>query len=435
MQRVLSFEQTPPIAVPLRFFLTAPMFVLAAAALLLWHGEAALTSRWSGPVLAITHLFTLGFLGLCMIGAVLQILPVIAGVEVPKPRLTAGWTHGLLTAGTALLACGFLFTERWLFGGALLLLGAAFGVFLCACWLGLRGLESSNTTLNAVRLALLALAATVMLGLALASAFAWTLSLPLPLPALTDLHAAWGLGGWIGLLVVAVAFQVVPMFQVTEIYPRHATRWFAPGVFTALCVLSVGAAFTAPASGVPQFAAGGAALIFIAFGAVTWRLIRRRKRPKPEPTTYFWYASAASLIAACLLFVLAQLYPALRNQAAYPLALGVLFLIGFAYSVVNGMLYKIVPFLVWYHLQDRLFDSGVKAPNVRQVISEAAARGQLLAHVIALLAFLAATIWPDRLARLAGAGLLISSLWLWINLLAAARVYRSVLAKAEAPHA
>jgi hypothetical protein len=245
MQRVLSFEQTPPLSIPLRFFLSAPLFSLAAALVLLWHGDAGLSSRWSPPTLALTHLLTLGFLGLCMIGATLQILPVIAGVEVPRPRLTANCVHFLLSLGAASLASGFLLMERWLFLAAFLLLGSAFLVFLGACWLGLKGVESENVTLDAVRLALLSLAGTLALGMTLGSAFVWPVALPMQ--KLTDLHAAWGLAGWIGLLVVAVAYQVVPMFQVTEIYPRILTRWLARSIFALLGLASRSAVLQAGA--------------------------------------------------------------------------------------------------------------------------------------------------------------------------------------------
>jgi hypothetical protein len=430
MQRVLSFEQTPPLNVPLRFFLTAPLFAMAACLVLLWHGDGALSSRWNTSVLAMTHLLTLGFLGLCMIGSVLQILPVIAGVEVPKPGLTARCVHVLLSTGAALLASGFLTMERWLFQIALLLLGAAFFIFLLACWIGLKGIESENSTLKAVRLALPALGVTVVLGLALGSAFAGSVALPMSM--LTDLHVAWGLAGWVGLLVIAVAYQVVPMFQVTEIYPKPITRWLAFAVFLMLGMLSIALIVLPQSLHLTELAAVLAALFYATFGLVSRQLIRKRKRPKPEPMTFFWYAGLGSLITASLLFILAQAYPALRAYPAYPLILGVLFIIGFGYSVVNGMLYKIVPFLVWYHLQDKMFDAGMKAPNVRQVISEEASRRQFIAHVLALALLLAALIWPHYLARAAAFCFLISSFWLWANLLGAARVYRNCLAQAEA---
>ena len=67
----LYLEQAPPFGVPLRYFLTAPLFGVAAALLLVAAGPAALTSRWSGLTLALTHLLTLGVLAQVMVGVML----------------------------------------------------------------------------------------------------------------------------------------------------------------------------------------------------------------------------------------------------------------------------------------------------------------------------------------------------------------------------
>ena len=105
-------------------------------------------------------------------------------------------------------------------------------------------------TARAMRLAALMLAATVLLGLALLSnhAFGWWLQAR---ETLADLHLTWGLLGWVGILVVGVAYQVVPMFQLTPAYPARLTRWLAPLLFGLLLVL-------APASHAPvlRLAAG-----------------------------------------------------------------------------------------------------------------------------------------------------------------------------------
>src|SRR3546814_20727384 len=72
-------------------------------------------------------------------------------------------------------------------------------------------------TVSAISLAITALLITVLLGTTLAGSFAWSYALPFML--LTNLHVVWGLSGWVGLLIIGVAFQVVPMFQVTAVYP------------------------------------------------------------------------------------------------------------------------------------------------------------------------------------------------------------------------
>ena len=107
----LSFEQAPPFSVPLRFFLTAPGFLVLAAMLMLWEGPPLFASRWLPATLALTHLLVLGFMAQVMLGALLQILPVAVGVTVLCPRLTAALIHLPLTLGTLTLAGAFLFSH------------------------------------------------------------------------------------------------------------------------------------------------------------------------------------------------------------------------------------------------------------------------------------------------------------------------------------
>lgn len=399
MQRVLSLDQAPPLAVPLRFFLTAPLFAIAAAALLLYHGPIVMHSRWLPSTLAATHLLTLGFLSMAMVGALLQILQVVAGVTIPRLRATASVVHVSLGAGTPLLAAGFMLGHAWLFQLAMIGLGTGFAWLLIAIAIGMRGCMHASASFFAMRLSLAGLAVTVTLGLAAASAFGWGIAVPMEL--LTNLHAGWGMLAWIGLLVVGVAYQVVPMFQVTEAYPKRTTRYLASILVGALVLWSISYGFGLGGALLPRILLGVAAAGFAWFGLVTIALIYRRKRPQWEATTWFWYLSLSSLLAAIALWALAQWYPALANASAYPLALGILILVGFAYSLVNGMLYKIVPFLIWYHLQEAMAPHRMKAPNVRQIIDDRVARLQFLAQALALVLLLAATVYPT-LARAAG---------------------------------
>lgn len=422
MQRMLSLEQTPPLGVPLRFFLTAPLFAVAAGLLLLVLGPDALLSRWTPALLALTHLLTLGFLGLIMLGALMQILPVVAGVEIAYPEVTARFSHALITIGAVSLSGGFLSGERWLFQLALATLGLGLFAFLTSCWLGIRGSESNNVTLRAVRLALLSLLITAALGIAMLFSYAANIQrLPLPL---TDLHVMWGLGGWIGLLVIAVAYQVVPMFQMTAVYPAVLTRWLAPVIFSALTGVALLMIFfdgVYPLSTVLQVLA---AIAYLVFGITSLTLLYRRKRAQREASTLFWYLALASLAACAALYLASLALPAMRQSPSFPLIIGTLFLAGFAFSVTNGMLYKILPFLSWYHLQSRITDRSRKAPNIKQFIPEGLARRQFDGHLLSLVLLLAACLWPEIFTRLAALAFTLSSALLLKNLLGAVQVYR-----------
>ena len=104
MQPTLSFEQAPPISVPYRFFLTAPLFGIVAGLLLAWFGPEALASRWSSGALAMTHLLVVDFMLQAMCGSLLQFVAVAAGANIWRPQLVAAVVHPLITAGAVLLS-------------------------------------------------------------------------------------------------------------------------------------------------------------------------------------------------------------------------------------------------------------------------------------------------------------------------------------------
>ncbi|NMM38224.1 MAG: hypothetical protein HHJ09_12055 [Glaciimonas sp.] len=430
MQRILSFDQAPSLSAPLRFFLTAPAFAILASLLLIWFGPQALESRWSPLTLALTHLLVLGFLSTAMIGALVQILPVVAGVHLPRAGLTAGIVHFFLTIGTAALASAFLLAQPLLFKLALLFLACAFLSLLGASVVGLWQVADASATLRTIRLALTALLGTVVLGATLASAFGWALGLPLM--ELTNLHARWGLLGWVGLLVIGVAYQVVPMFQVTPLYPAYLTRWLAPVLFLLLLAWSAADVLTRQQpngwnAALSIFVAFG----FMLFGLTTLYLLWFRKRPRPDVTVMFWRTGMASLIVGAVLWVAGCWLPQITVAPSYALFLGVLFIVGFAYSVINGMVYKIVPFLVWYHLQNSIKQRGI-VPNVKQVLPDNVTTKQFFCHLAALIILLAAVQWPGVLTHIAGFALGVSSCWLLVNIIGAARMYRRI--KLHATH-
>ncbi|HDL41903.1 MAG TPA: hypothetical protein ENG98_02675, partial [Actinobacteria bacterium] len=80
----LHFDRMPRLWVPLRAFLVAPFLGSAGGLLLVFAGDAAFSSRWVPSLLAATHLVTLGFITLVMLGAIVQVLPVVTGVSVPS---------------------------------------------------------------------------------------------------------------------------------------------------------------------------------------------------------------------------------------------------------------------------------------------------------------------------------------------------------------
>ena len=126
-------------------------------------------------------------------------------------------------------------------------------------------------------------------------------------------------------------------------------------------------------------------------------------------------------LAFALSWIVFAVVPALGNDARAPVWLGVLALPGVFLSVITGMLYKIMPFLNWLHLQQG-GGMGMALPNMKQMIPERALRGQMWLHFTAL-GLLLATVPLPALALPAGLAFAASCLWLEWNLVGAARVY------------
>jgi uncharacterized protein YhhL (DUF1145 family) len=417
LQAGLSFEQAPPFSLPLRFFLTAPLFLLLAASLIVLAPEA-LASRWTPQALALTHSLTLGFLAMAMLGALMQMLPVVAGSPLPAPTIVAWLTHIPLALGTVALMTGFLIAEPAAFGAAIGLLGIAFTVFLAAAVTSLAR-AAAGITVTGIRLAVASLAVTLPLGLSLALLRGgWWI--PPDAAAMIATHAVFGLLGWVLLLVAGVAYQVVPMFQITPPYPPRLSRWLAIALFA---LLMLHAATLLLLESVVWIVDAGLAVGVLAFAVATLRLQSRRRRKLPDITLDYWRFGMASLIACVAAWLLAQLWPAWDGSDAYPLLLGVLFIAGFAISVVSGMLYKIVPFLAWFHLQAQLQARAGSIPTMKDMIAERWMRWQFRLHLAACALLAGAVFWP-RLAIAAGVSLGLSALLLWLNLIGATRRYR-----------
>jgi hypothetical protein len=210
------------------------------------------------------------------------------------------------------------------------------------------------------------------------------------------------------------------MFQITPPYPPKLARWLAG-------VLSIFLVAHAAAPLLPQGTAAVMALVadiglaagILIFAVATMQLQSRRRRKLPDVTLDFWRMGMASLIACVAVWLAAQFWPGCADNETYPLLLGVLFIGGFAVSVVNGMLYKIVPFLAWFHLQAQLQAKAGTIPNMKQMIAERWMRMQFYLHLAACVLFAAAVFQPRWFSIPAGVALALSALLLWANLFSA----------------
>jgi hypothetical protein len=291
-----------------------------------------------------------------MIGALQQMLPVVVGVKFDNPKRVSLIVFIPLVLGTLFLIAtlGFGWLKGAFIAAALLLI--ALGGFGALTLYKLLKAPRKSDTVIAMILSLLSLLIATLLGAHLLVSIALAKEITLVLA-----HGSFALFGWVGLLIVGISYQVIPMFYVTKEIPLK--RWIAPALFGFITLFAF-------SEKVLFFWLLNA--LFFAYALLTLWSLYKRKRSIKEPSIAFWQFGLFSLAAATF-------FPEPTETFL------ILFGYGFAVSVIYGMLYKIIPFLSWFHINSRGF---FDVPTMKEMLNEKAAYLHLIVHIAATLLLL-----------------------------------------------
>ncbi len=359
----------------------------------------------------MVHLFTLGVMLSFMLGALFQMLPVIAGVVLKMPTQLAAAVQYPFVLGVGALLVGFWTTRPWAFIAAAVLLGGALLPLIGLLLRRLGEVTHHSPSSRGMMAALISLAGVVGIGLSLVGVWGggWDGAMYLPL---RTLHYSFGLYGWIALLIVSISFQVIEMFYVTPPHPQWMRRGFGWGLLGVLLLLG-GAEMVWP-TGIPWLQTV-LSLMLISYGTVTLHRLTQRKRPLTDATVWFWRIGLTSLIASMLLSIVppGDAYPFL------PPLQGVLFGL-FGVSILFAMLYKIIPFLTWFHLNSQGYFT---APMMHEIIHPRTARLHLYLHLGSGVLLLVSVGWAP-MAHAAGVAIALSFGWILYHTIHATSLYR-----------
>ena len=416
----VNFEAIPPLHLPFRFYLVAPLFAVAGAIMLILHGESLWLSRWLPAALAITHLFALGVMAMVMIGSLYQIMPVLCGAPVSLPEPVYLLIQSGLVAGTLLLCTGFMGLPT--FSLSFYLLAFSLGIFvLTTANVLLRHAAGLQTRLP-ISFALLALGIVVIAGLLLLAGYIWHY-FPISGKGLTHLHAGSGIFGWVLLLIMAVSFQVIPMFHVTPEFPKLARSGLP-----LLTLIGLFSLFLEMLLDIPLPLANWLlALAATLYATSAIHCLRNRKRKLPDVVIRYWFVTLGCLIAASLLLATIHFMPQMLSIKLEVL-IGMLLGFGFILGLIQGMLLKIVPFLINLHLQRIAMlkpAAMMLLPDHYALISRRQGNIQFRLYLAGLLTLAISFLYPP-LSWSMGVAVLLNWLWIGNAMVSATLAYRRI---------
>ncbi len=408
--RGLSLDQAPPIDVVLRFFLTIAIFGVFAGVAMLTTDEGSV-GIWEAPqTVAVVHLVLLGMVGMAMVGALFQMLPVMAGAPIRSPRYHARWIHALMGLGTLILSGAFYIPLPAMLHPAMAMLVGSLGFVVFLIFTKLLEVENKTASVKGMMAAVGALGIGLLFAVFTSLAFLGV-DFGFGIETLRSIHLHFMLFGWIFILIASVAFQVVEMFYVTPPYPDTMRNLLPAGMLASL-VLQIPVSVLWPK--VAGLIDAVIAVLLLLFAIVSLMRFARRKRPVADATIKFWYTGLLSLVGASVLFFIYKLtgLSSLFSMAALLFA-------AFVLSIIFAMTYKIIPFLVWFHLNSK---GVMETPMMGDVVPMRRASIHLWIHWVFVAVALASVYWPFAW-MVAGAILTIESLWYGYNLVVATRIY------------
>lgn len=378
----LRADQAPPISAPLRFFLTAPLFAIFAGFLLFISDADILTSRFAPESIAIAHAITIGFLGFTMLGAMTQMLPVLAGVKIYKVELISFFSYLLLFFGLIFMIFGLYFSKETLNAIALIGLAVGFLSLLVPMFIALLKVNNFSPTVKAITVSIGFAIVSVLMGIELLADYA-TGSFGDYHAIIANVHSVWATFGFAGILIIGVAFQVLPMFYVAPRFKQFCKKRVAQLISVGLFLWLVFNFFEPSYLIVAKIWIG---LFFWAFATTVWIKLYKRRRPISDVTVWYWRTSTIFLTLGLFSWVLNGYY-----DDKYIVVVSVVIGGGFILSIMTGMLYKIVPFLVWFHLNAKGY---MNIPTMNEMINKDMARVQYILFLLSLIGFVASYFEP-----------------------------------------
>jgi hypothetical protein len=369
----LSLEQAPPISVVLKFFITASIFATLLGLYLFGNSIGLLSFDNHTIYITTIHTLAIGVMASFMLGALFQMLPVIAGVIIKVPKNKSMVAHIALVVGLLLQLTAFETSNSLLYLASAIVLG--FGL-LYASTLMLKEIikikNHSNSSLG-MFFALGSFIITILFGIYLLLTLSGYINGTFFIP-IKEAHYSFALFGWVTLLIIAISFQVIEMFFVTPKFPPLFSKYLSVTIF-GLLILKTIALFMELNSTILNIAI---ALLFIIYGSITIHMLYKRKRPTSDATVWFWRLGMGLLICSSLIFITDNIV----NIDERIEVLSYFTFIGFVLSIVFAMVYKIVPFLVWFHLSNQGY---MEAPMMFDVIHPKKAKIHFKIHIAMLL--------------------------------------------------
>lgn len=408
----LGVGRTPANSVVLPFYATGAVAFIVLTSLMFISAYPLQGGYFNPHILAIVHTAALGWGTMVIFGASYQLLPVINERNLFNENLGKISYYFLLSGATCLITCFWFF-----YTGAVMIIGGSLifvAVVLYLINAVMTTIKSQNGSVQKlfVTTAAFWLLITVSIGILLAINLKYPFIINRNHLAILKLHAHAGLAGWFLLLVEGIGAKLVPMFMLSKSLKESYLKiaYYLQNVGLVLFLLD--GYFFGPSLRYLFYA------LMVIAGFCSWILyVRHAYKHKLKKKLGFsmmhTFLSFSGLgIAMCLIPVVY-----FSSDTKWAILYGLFVFIGWISSIILGMTFKTLPFIVWNH-RYKAINGKFKIPLPRDLYWEKLLRAQFWLFLFSLYLIALSLIFEALLPLKIGLGLLvITSIMYFVNVL------------------
>ena len=333
----ISKDFAPPLKLIAPFFKIGVTFYLIAIISLMFFN-----SRFAYQEMQIAgwiHLFLLGFVMVIIFGAMAQLIPVV--LEVGHAVVDLYYVIlPLLAIGTAIMVFGF-WIEPYIisYGGVLVLTSMV--IFALEAFATLKKAKIDTITVKTVAVSNTFLLFGIVTGFILALGLGGVVSVDVT--NILKAHLYLVLGGFVLLTIMGISLTLIPMFSLAHGFSDRAIKIGFNLVSIGVLAVAIGSIFNIIAL---QYL--GYLLTLIGVGFYIYQiyliyLLRVRKELDIwAKSMIFGFSSLILSLILGIVYFLPNMSESWLHSSMW------FFILGFIGFLINGHLYKIVPFLVWF---------------------------------------------------------------------------------------
>ena len=384
-QSSIASNLSPRFSMVAKYF-AASIFAYVLLNFLLMLNYDSIQGHYFQPIiLALVHIGTLGWITMIIFGAMFQLVPVVLEVKLFS-ELMGEIQFWIFLVGAAGLITGFWNFDTGIhLTASAIFLAAAMLLFIINITVTMFRVKKWNITGVYLAAALFYLLSTAAAGLLMAINLGHPFIKGNHLQYL-KLHADVALIGWVTMIIMGVSYKLIPMFTLSHGYSMKSAVWAFVLVNTGLLGLTTVMHYENLGLLYSGFVCLTAAGIFF-FLFQIYLIIKKRIRKKLDIglkhsiVSFFFMGLTALLGVYLVLNNFKDIFTELRLVLLY----GYLVIFGFFSMLTVGQLYKILPFLAWYHK----YSSKVgleKVPLLKDMYSEKSASLEFVLMTAALAA-------------------------------------------------